>query len=130
MTTLVKFLTACMFAVLVSAGAHAAQAPKAPAVGASSLIMTSGALSLPKVSRDQPSDVIQVRRRGRVGAGIAIGIGLGVLGAAAAARAAEHRYHERRYYEHRRYSRHQCRVWARDCDYGSRRACYLFDNNC
>ena len=63
------------------------------------------------------------RGRGRVAAGIA----LGIIGAAAIAHGA-HRYHYRDYYE----SRHErrCRRWMYRCEDGHYRSCLKFDRRC
>jgi len=63
-------------------------------------------------------------KRGRLAAGLAIGI----VGAAIAS----HAYADRNHYRGRRMSRHErrCRRWRRWCRDGEGRACWKFDNRC
>ena len=75
-----------------------------------------------------PSGLVQKtgsksRRRGAIGAGIAIGI----IGAAAAAAAHVHR--NDRYYRERRYES-RCRSWRRWCRNGDDEACWNYDRRC
>ncbi|MEM8976947.1 MAG: hypothetical protein AAGD43_33260 [Pseudomonadota bacterium] len=59
-------------------------------------------------------------RRGRIAAGIA----LGIAGAAIAHHAYRHHHYRPSRWERR------CRRWARRCDWGSDRACYKYETRC